>query len=112
MPTDNRDPYNPTATPPYDKYGNARFEPVEGSGRGAYVLLALLVAIGVIGGLLYFNHDFNQGPGNPQQAQVPPAPAERTVPMPAPPPGAVPRNVTPATPSHPDGMTDPTGGTR
>ena len=47
-PRDPRDPRN------YDKYGNARFDPVE-PGRGPYILLAILVAIAMVGGLLYFN---------------------------------------------------------
>lgn len=51
---DPRDPRN------YDKYGNARFEPVE-RGRGPYILLAILVAIALVGGLLYFNGGPRQG---------------------------------------------------
>ena len=48
----------PTPSDPaiYDQYGNARFEPVETVGRAPYILLGLLVAVGVIGGLVYFNH--------------------------------------------------------
>ena len=53
---------------PFDPYGNSRFEPVD-SGRGPYILLAILVAIGVIGGLLYFNHQ----PMDQNQAQAPAA---------------------------------------
>jgi hypothetical protein len=53
---------------PFDPYGNSRFEPVD-SGRGPYILLAILVAIGVIGGLLYFNHK----PLDQNQAQAPAA---------------------------------------
>ncbi len=67
---DKLDPYNPTPVGPgaYDQYGNARPEPVESAGRAPYVLFGILVAVGVIGGFLYFTH-------NPatreQQAQVP-----------------------------------------
>jgi hypothetical protein len=39
----------------YDKYGNSNFEPGDPGGRGPYILLGILVAIGLIGGLLYFN---------------------------------------------------------
>ena len=53
----------------YDKYGNTRFEPVDDSGRGPYILLGILVAIGLIGGLLYFNSP----PKGTEQAQLPPA---------------------------------------
>ena len=89
---------------PYDPYNNARFEPVD-SGRGPYILLAILVAIGVIGGLLYFNHS----PTTEQQAKAPsethaPAPTSPT-PMPATPGGA-------ANPAAPDNTTPNPGGTR
>lgn len=90
----NRDPFNPV--PPggsYDQYGNSRFEPAD-SGRGPYILLAILVAIGVIGGLLYFNHN----PANDQQAQ---APAAHSTTHPTP------LNSTPAAPGTPGGMTRP-----
>ena len=87
---------------PYDPYNNSRFEPVD-SGRGPYVLLAILVAIGVIGGLLYFNHS----PTTEQQAKAPtethaPAPGSPT-PMPATPGGA-------ANPAAPGNPTAPTPG--
>ena len=39
----------------YDKYGNTNFDPGDPGGRGPYILLGILVAIGLIGGLLYFN---------------------------------------------------------
>lgn len=52
--SDPRDPRN------FDKYGNARLEPVEPS-RGPYILLAILVAIALVGGLLYFNGGPRQG---------------------------------------------------
>jgi hypothetical protein len=77
----------------YDKYGNTNFEPGDPGGRGPYILLGILVAIGLIGGLLYFN-------GNPRndrtnQAQ---APSERsmTAPTPATPAPATPAPATPA----------------
>jgi len=47
--------YNPGPGGPYDKYGNSNFEPGDPGGRGPYILLGILVAIGLIGGLLYFN---------------------------------------------------------
>src|SRR5215510_8482607 len=47
--------YNPGPGGPYDKYGNTNFEPGDPGGRGPYILLGILVAIGLIGGLLYFN---------------------------------------------------------
>jgi hypothetical protein len=42
---------NPNDRTGYDRYGNARFEPAieEGSGKGPYILLGLLAAIGLIG---------------------------------------------------------------
>ena len=46
--------YNPGPGGPYDKYGNSNFEPGDPGGRGPYILLGILVAIGLIGGLLYF----------------------------------------------------------
>ena len=103
---DNRDPYNLTSNSgrPYDEYGNSRFEPVEDSGRGPYILLALLVAIGVIGGLLYFNHK----PIDTQQAQAP-ITADHTAPGPAAP-GAAPLSGSTATPNNPGGMTGPSSG--
>ncbi len=103
---DNRDPYNPTPNGPYDQYGNARFEPVDDSGRGPYILLAILVAIGVIGGLLYFNH---KPADNNQQAQAPISGTTTTTPAPAAP-GAAPLNRSTATPSTPGGMNGPSAG--
>jgi hypothetical protein len=108
----NRDPYNPTPplTPggpmpggPYDQYGNARFEPMEPSGRGPYVLLGLLVAIGIIGGLVYFNH----APRD-RNAQTAQAPISATTPAPAPLGSTLPGN--PATPNNPSGQTGPGAG--
>src|SRR5262249_52815094 len=53
IPNPMNDPNDPRR---YDKYGNSRFEPVDEAGRGPYILLGILVAIGLIGGLLYFNN--------------------------------------------------------
>lgn len=95
-----KDPLTPTPNEPrdYDRYGNARFEPAleEGSSKGPYILLGLLVAIGLIGGMLYFNGSPKNGA---DVAQAPARPAiERTVPTPAPAtPGAT--TVTPTTPA-------------
>ncbi len=76
----------------YDKYGNTNFNPGDPGGRGPYILLGILVAIGLIGGLLYFN-------GTPKdrtnQAQ---APSEQSMPA-RPTPGATPGTPAPATPS-------------
>jgi len=76
------DPYSPTPVGPgaYDQYGNARFEPAEPRARGPYVLLGLMVAIGVIGGLIYFNH----APRDPN-AQTAQAPMTATRPATQPP---------------------------
>ena len=72
--------YNPGPGGPYDKYGNSNFEPGDPGGRGPYILLGILVAIGLIGGLLYFN-------GTPKdrtnQAQAPTA-TERPMTAPSP----------------------------
>jgi hypothetical protein len=88
---------NPNDRTGYDRYGNARFDPAleDGSGKGPYILLGLLVAIGLIGGLLYFNGGPNNGT---EVAQAPKPAIERTVPTPAPAtPGAT--IVTPTTPT-------------
>ena len=85
---------NPNDRAGYDRYGNARFEPAmdDGAGKGPYILLGLLAAIGLIGGMLYFN-----GPDTNTEVAPAPRPAiERTAPNPAP---AVP--ATPATPAAP-----------
>lgn len=83
---------NPNDRTGYDRYGNARFEPAidDGAGKGPYILLGLLVAIGLIGGMLYFNGTPQNGP---DVAQAPRPAIERTVPTPAP--------ATPATPAAP-----------
>ena len=86
-----KDPYTPNDPRGYDRYGNARFEPADDTGKGPYILLGLLVAIGLIGGLLYFNGAPKNGD---QVAQAPNRPAiERTMPTPAP--------AMPATPAAP-----------
>ena len=77
-----KDPLGPNPNDPrgYDRYGNTRFEPADDTGKGPYILLGLLVAIGLIGGLLYFNGT----PKHDNVAQAPARPAiERTVPVPA-----------------------------
>lgn len=113
----NKDPYdplNPTVTPPgvgpgngaYDKYGNARFEPATESGNGPMILLGLLAAIGIIGGLLYFNHTPKDR--NEQTAQ---APVTRTVDQAPAAPGAAPMpaptSTTPAPAADPSAPTTP-----
>ena len=90
-----KDPLGPNDPRGYDRYGNTRFEPVDDTGKGPYILLGLLVAIGLIGGLLYFNGS----PKNDNVAQVPDRPAiERT--MPANPTPAAPATM-PAVPANP-----------
>ena len=84
--------YNPGPGGPYDKYGNTKFEPGDPGGRGPYILLGILVAIGLIGGLLYFN-------GTPKDSNTAQAPIERTMPTPAKP--------SPATPSPGAATTTP-----
>ncbi len=91
----------------YDRYGNPNgpgFEPPDPDGRGPYILLAILVLIGVVGGLLYFNGT-PKGGANDQQAQ---APISRAVPAPAnqPGPGSAAPTMTP-TPSHTTPPTNP-----
>ena len=91
-----KDPLGPNDPRGYDRYGNTRFEPVDDTGKGPYVLLGLLVAIGLIGGLLYFNGSPKNGD---QVAQAPmnrPA-IERTMPAtPAPAPATTPATPAPA----------------
>jgi hypothetical protein len=82
----------------YDRYGNTRFEPADDSGKGPYILLGLLVAIGLIGGLLYFNGSPKNGE-NVAQAPNPPA-ISRTVTPPATPATPSP-SATPSTPAAP-----------
>jgi hypothetical protein len=72
----------------YDKYGNTKFEPGDPGGRGPYILLGILVAIGLIGGLLYFN-------GTPKGDRTNEAQAPRSMTAP----GPTPMAPAPATPT-------------
>jgi hypothetical protein len=87
-----KDPMGPNSGPTNDRYGNTRFEPADDSGKGPYILLGLLVAIGLIGGLLYFNGSPKNGENVAQAPANPPA-ISRTVTPPAAP------ATTPAAPS-------------
>jgi len=89
--------YNPGPGGPYDKYGNSNFEPSDPGGGGPYILLGILVAIGLIGGLLYFN-----GTPKGDRANQAAAPSERSMTT-RPTPGPTP--MAPATPATP-GSTD------
>src|SRR5215475_5368457 len=90
-----KDPLGPNDPRGYDRYGNTRFEPADDTGKGPYILLGLLVAIGLIGGLLYFNGAPKDGES---VAQAPARPAiERTTPGAGP--GAA--TTTPAAPATP-----------
>jgi hypothetical protein len=62
---------------PYDPQN--RFEPPDPAGNGPYVLLAILVAVAVIGGVVYFSH--GHGDRSHQQAQAPMT--TTTMPIPA-----------------------------
>ena len=88
--------YNPGPGGPYDKYGNSNFEPGDPGGRGPYILLGILVAIGLIGGLLYFN-------GTPKDRNTAQAPAgiERPMATPATPAAPSPATPAPAAPTMP-----------
>lgn len=108
-----KDPLPPNDPRTYDRYGNARFEPAldDGTGKGPYILLGLLVAIGLIGGLLYFNGTPKNGDANVAKA---PAAIERTTPMPAPPAARLTPTPTPA-PAAPSDTAAPSttpGGTQ
>jgi hypothetical protein len=93
----NGGPINPNDPRGYDRYGNTRFEPADDTGKGPYILLGLLVAIGLIGGLLYFN---GSPKGGDNLAQAPATPAiERTTPLPSAAPAAPGTPVTPMTPA-------------
>jgi hypothetical protein len=93
----NGGPVNPNDPRGYDRYGNTRFEPADDTGKGPYILLGLLVAIGLIGGLLYFN---GSPKGGDNLAQAPATPAiERTTPLPSAAPAAPGTPVTPMTPA-------------
>jgi hypothetical protein len=90
----------------YDRYGNTRFEPADDTGKGPYILLGLLVAIGLIGGLLYFNgspkngESVAQAPATPGISRTAPAPGAPSTPMATPTAPA-----TPATPAPSSGGT-------
>jgi hypothetical protein len=86
----------------YDKYGNTRFEPGEPGGRGPYILLGILVAIGLIGGLLYFNGTPKGDRANQAQAPTERAMTARPTPAPAP---MAPAPAAPAAPSSTDNGT-------
>jgi hypothetical protein len=92
--------YNPGPGGPYDKYGNSPYDPVNSDGRGPYILLGILVAIGLIGGLLYFN-----GPPRSDRANQAQAPASMT--QPASPSAATPAMPKPATPAPSSTTTTP-----
>ncbi len=81
--------YNQGPGGPYDKYGNAPYEPVDPGGRGPYILLGILVAIGLIGGLLYFN-------GGARHENVAQAPTATERPMTTTPAPTMPAPATPA----------------
>jgi hypothetical protein len=88
--------YNPGPGGPYDKYGNSNFEPGDPGGRGPYILLGILVAIGLVGGLLYFNGTpkdrSNQAaaPGIERPMTTPATPTLPSPATPAPAPSATP----------------------
>jgi len=87
----------------YDKYGNTNFEPGDPGGRGPYILLGILVAIGLVGGLLYFN-----GTPKGDRANQAAAPSERSMTT-RPTPGPTP--MAPATPSAPSSTDSGSGST-
>ena len=92
----------------YDQYGNrtsnnANMNYDAADGRGPYILLAILVVIGVLGGILYFNHS----PNREQQAQMPAASDLAKRPTPPALPGAPQANPGSATPANPGGATTP-----
>ena len=80
--------YNPNS---YDRYGNPSgpgVPPPDPEGRGPYVLLAILVLIGLVGGLLYFNGppkhtETAQATRPAATAPVTPGPAVPTTPAPS-----------------------------
>ena len=95
----------------YDRYGNTRFEPADDAGKGPYILLGLLVAIGLIGGLLYFNGSPKNGENVAQAPNTPPS-MSRTITPPASPatpsPATPAPSATPAAPSTPAPSAMPT----
>ena len=107
IPKDPLGPNNGNDRYGYDRYGNTRFEPADDAGKGPYILLCLLVAIGLIGGLLYFNGSPKNGESVAQAPSTPPS-ISRTVTPPAAPatPSATPApstmpSATPAAPAAP-----------
>ena len=59
--------YNPNINPGPGPEGRYDYrDPNDGGGRGGYVMLAVLAAVALVGGLLYFGT-----PDNDQQAQAP-----------------------------------------
>ena len=108
-----KDPLGPNDPRGYDRYGNTRFEPADDSGKGPYILLGLLVAIGLIGGLLYF---IGGSPKNGENVAQAPAisrtvtpPAVPATPSATPAPSAMPSPATPAPSAMPSAP--PSGGT-
>lgn len=58
----------------YDKYGNDnrhQLPPVGDGTTSGYVLIALLAAIGVVGGALYFSSSAGRNSSHTEQAQAP-----------------------------------------
>jgi len=76
---------NPGGLPGGGYEPNNRFDPPDPSGNGPYVLLAILVAVAVIGGVVYFSHGHRNAADQTAQA-----PAPVTTPMPAPAPMTTP----------------------
>jgi hypothetical protein len=80
--------YNPDP----GRYGRYDYQdPDPGNGRAGYVLLAVLAAVALVGGFLYFGNPENRAP---EQAQAP----ERTMNAPASP-GGAPGTTNPITPA-------------
>jgi len=98
----------------YDRYGNTRFEPADDAGKGPYILLGLLVAIGLIGGLLYFNgspktgENVAQAPNTPSMSRTVTPPATPALPSANPTPAAPAPSATPAAPATPAPSAMPT----
>jgi hypothetical protein len=110
IPKDPLGPNNGNDRTGYDRYGNTQFEPANDAGKGPYILLGLLVAIGLIGGLLYFNGSPKNGENVAQAPNTPPS-ISRTVTPPATPatptPSATPAPATPSIPPAPSAMPAP-----
>lgn len=103
-----RDDFNRGDLNPFDRHGQARYEPAAtDTTRAPYVLLAILALIGLVGGALYFS-GLNNPPGRGDIATAPETTLQRPAPLPRPTPapplarpdsGVTPPNqVTPATP--------------